>query len=171
MVTLSCLIIGGSVAVVQLSFRVLVGAWLLIVTVLVNSYSGTVISYLTVPKMKPPINTFEDLAASKEVELILLAETVIEQQIRVRDRSNSNDFFNIIICVRCLCLFRKDAKTGVMKILGDQVRNNPDRILNSVPKVNSQIATGRYAFPFVRIQLRVLQLCYLTMMALNPIII
>ncbi|XP_046636082.1 glutamate receptor ionotropic, delta-1-like isoform X1 [Daphnia pulicaria] len=141
---------GGSVAVVQLSFRVLVGAWLLIVTVLVNSYSGTVISYLTVPKMKPPINTFEDLAASKEVELILLAETVIEQQIRVRDRSNSNDFFNIIICVRCLCLFRKDAKTGVMKILGDQVRNNPDRILNSVPKVNSQIATGRYAFPFLQ---------------------
>ncbi|XP_046636084.1 ionotropic receptor 93a-like isoform X2 [Daphnia pulicaria] len=116
---------GGSVAVVQLSFRVLVGAWLLIVTVLVNSYSGTVISYLTVPKMKPPINTFEDLAASKEVELILLAETVIEQQIR-------------------------DAKTGVMKILGDQVRNNPDRILNSVPKVNSQIATGRYAFPFLQ---------------------
>lgn len=48
MVTLSCLIIGGSVAVVQLSFQVLVGAWLLIVTVLVNSYSGTVISYLTV---------------------------------------------------------------------------------------------------------------------------
>ncbi len=84
MVTLSCLIIGGSVAVVQLSFRVLVGAWLLIATVLVNSYSGTVISYLTVPKMKPPINTFEDLVASKEVELILLAETVIEQQIRVR---------------------------------------------------------------------------------------
>ncbi len=61
-----------------------------------------------------------------------------------------------LIFVRyCLCLFRKDAKTGVMKILGDQIRNNPDRILNSVPKVNSRIATGRYAFPFVSIQLRV----------------
>ncbi|EFX79724.1 hypothetical protein DAPPUDRAFT_244347 [Daphnia pulex] len=80
---------GGSVAVVQLSFRVLVGAWLLIATVLVNSYSGTVISYLTVPKMKPPINTFKDLAASKEVELILLAETVIEQQIRLQTFSNN----------------------------------------------------------------------------------
>lgn len=123
--------------------------------------------------MKPPINTFEDLAldlaASKEVELILLAETVIEQQILVR--LGQIIMISLIQYVRCLCLFRKDAKTGVMKILGDQVRNNPDRILNSVPKVNSQIATGRYAFPFVRIQLRVLQLCYLTMMALNPIII
>lgn len=68
----------------RFSFRILVGVWLLIATVLVNSYSGTVISYLTVPKMKPPINTFEDLAISEDVELILLADNVITMQIMVR---------------------------------------------------------------------------------------
>ena len=41
--------------------------------------------------MKPPINTFEDLVASEEVELILLADTVIEQQIRVSVH-HFNDF-------------------------------------------------------------------------------
>ncbi len=67
----------------RFSFRILVGVWLLIATVLVNSYSGTVISYLTVPKMKPPINTFEDLVISEDVELILLADSVITMQIMV----------------------------------------------------------------------------------------
>ena len=86
---------GGSVAIGRLSFRVLVGAWLLIATVLVNSYSGTIISYLTVPKMKPAINTFEDLIASEEVELILLADTVIEQQIRVSVH-HFNDFCTLL---------------------------------------------------------------------------
>jgi hypothetical protein len=68
----------------RFSFRILVGVWLLIATVLVNSYSSTVISYLTVPKMKPPINTFDDLAISEEVELVLLADNVITMQIMVR---------------------------------------------------------------------------------------
>ena len=49
-----------------------------------HSYSGTVISYLPVPKMKQPINNLEDLARSEDVGLILLADTVIEQQIKVR---------------------------------------------------------------------------------------
>lgn len=68
----------------RVSFRILVGVWLLIATVLVNSYSSTVISYLTVPNMKPPINTFDDLAISEEVELVLLADNVITMQIMVR---------------------------------------------------------------------------------------
>jgi hypothetical protein len=81
---LNCISSGNSVAIVRLSFRILVGAWLLVAMVLVNSYSGTVISYLTVPKMKAPINTFEDLVSSEDTKLILLADTVIAQQIKVR---------------------------------------------------------------------------------------
>jgi hypothetical protein len=34
--------------------------------------------------MKPPINTFEDLAISEDVEMILLADNVITMQIMVR---------------------------------------------------------------------------------------
>lgn len=76
--------IGGNVVVVHFSFRILVGAWILIATVLVNSYSGTVVSYLTVPKMKSPINTFEDLAASNDVEILIKADVVIGQQMMVK---------------------------------------------------------------------------------------
>lgn len=68
---------------VHLSFRILVGTWLLISMVLVNSYSSTVISYLTVPKMKPHINTFEDLATNKEIGIILLKDAVLAEQILV----------------------------------------------------------------------------------------
>lgn len=74
---------GGNVNGIRLSFRILVGVWLLIATVLVNSYSGTIVSYLTVPKIKPSINTFEDLAISKDVELIIKKDVVIGQQILV----------------------------------------------------------------------------------------
>jgi hypothetical protein len=58
--------------------------WLLLTTVLVNSYSGTVIFYLTVPKMKPPIETFEDLIACEDVEIILRQDFVIGKQILVQ---------------------------------------------------------------------------------------
>ena len=45
--------------------------------VLVNSYASTVISHLTVPKMKPRINTLEDLAsANQDIDIITWEETV-----------------------------------------------------------------------------------------------
>lgn len=66
-----------------MSLRVLLGVWVLMATVLVNVYSGTVISYLTVPRTKPPINTFEDLAANRDVGIILRTEAIITQYILV----------------------------------------------------------------------------------------
>lgn len=72
---------GNIIPVNRLSFRFVIGAWLLVATVLVNSYSGTVISFMTVPKMKPAINSFEDLVASKDVKLILLADTTTKKHI------------------------------------------------------------------------------------------
>jgi ionotropic glutamate receptor len=59
------------------------GAWLLAAMVLVNSYSGTVVSYLTAPKMMPSINTLEDLAASEDVGVVVFDNSVIEQDIMV----------------------------------------------------------------------------------------
>ena len=69
---------------VRFSLRILVGVWLLIATVLVNSYSGTVVSYLTVPKLKPSINTFEDLVENEDVGLIIKDDVIIGQQILVK---------------------------------------------------------------------------------------
>ncbi|EFX69520.1 hypothetical protein DAPPUDRAFT_258443 [Daphnia pulex] len=68
------------------SFRILAGFWLLGAMVLVNSYSGIVISSLTVPKMMPPIETLDDLAASKDVEIIVRHDTLIGEQILVSEK-------------------------------------------------------------------------------------
>ena len=67
-----------------LSFRILIGGWLLAATVLVNCYSCTIISYLTVPKMKPSINTLEDLAVDQDIDVIVWQEIVIGQLILVK---------------------------------------------------------------------------------------
>ena len=75
---------GGNIAVVRFSLRILVGVWLLIATVLVNSYSGTVVAYLTVPKLKPSINTFEDLVKNEDVGLIIKDDVIIGQHILVK---------------------------------------------------------------------------------------
>ena len=66
------------------SFRILVGCWLLATSVLVYGYSSIVVSALTVPKLKPAINTFEDLAANSDVGLILRGDMVVGQQVLVR---------------------------------------------------------------------------------------
>ena len=65
------------------SFRILVGAWLLVALVLVNSYSSTVVSYLTLPRRKPAINSLEDLAADESVGIILQTDTLVGQRILV----------------------------------------------------------------------------------------
>ena len=61
------------------SFRILAGLFLLSATVLVNSYSGTLISSLTVPKFKPAIDSLEDLANSEDVILTLNSNSVLAQ--------------------------------------------------------------------------------------------
>ena len=67
----------------QHSYRVLVGFWLLTAIVLVNSYSSTVVSSLTVPTMMPSITSLERLAASKDISILTRKDTAIGQQILV----------------------------------------------------------------------------------------
>ncbi|XP_045025959.1 glutamate receptor ionotropic, delta-1-like [Daphnia magna] len=108
-----------------MSLRVLLGVWVLMATVLVNVYSGTVISYLTVPRTKPPINTFEDLAANRDVGIILRTEALITQHIL-------------------------EAKTGALKTIGDQARRHADRFWTDQEKLSRRLATGRYAYPWIQ---------------------
>ena len=65
------------------SFRILAGFWVLVGMVLVNSYSGIVISSLTVPKMKKSIESLEDWAASDEVGVVLRSDVTTGEQILV----------------------------------------------------------------------------------------
>jgi hypothetical protein len=78
--------IGGREAFSRNSFRVLAGVWVLCATVLVNSYTGIVTSSLTTPKMNPSIESFEDLAASSEIGVVLRHDTSIGEQILVKSK-------------------------------------------------------------------------------------
>jgi hypothetical protein len=75
--------VGNTVPGSRFNFQIIIGAWLLAAMVLVNCYSGTVVSYLTAPRMIPSINNFEDLAASEDVGVLVLDNTFIGQQIMV----------------------------------------------------------------------------------------
>jgi hypothetical protein len=46
-----------------------VGLWCLTMVALVNAYTSTLMSYLTVPKLKPIVNTLADLAASLDTQV------------------------------------------------------------------------------------------------------
>ncbi|XP_057378577.1 probable glutamate receptor [Daphnia carinata] len=107
------------------SFRILAGFWVLGAMVLVNSYTGIVISSLMTTKTKPSIDSFEDLAASTETEILLRHDTSIGEQILL-------------------------ATSGVFKTLGDQARRNPGNIVGDAFKVTEKLETGHYAFPFIQ---------------------
>ena len=48
---------------------ILVGLWCLMCVVLANGYGGVLFSFLSVTKLEQPINTLEELANSKDVQL------------------------------------------------------------------------------------------------------
>jgi len=50
---------------------ILVGVWCLIAVVLANAYSGTLFSFLSVVKLEQIVNSIEELAQSKELQLIV----------------------------------------------------------------------------------------------------
>jgi hypothetical protein len=52
---------------------VLVGAWILVTVVLTISYAGNLLSFMTVGKVGPAINSLDELAHSKEIQLTLQA--------------------------------------------------------------------------------------------------
>ncbi|XP_046453793.1 ionotropic receptor 93a-like [Daphnia pulex] len=115
---------GGPEGNNRTSFRVLIGVWVLCAMVLVNCYTGIVTSSLTTPKLKPSINTLEDLAASNEVKIVIRSDTSTGVQIL-------------------------QATSGIYKILGDQVRSEPDRIFDDPFKLEAKLQTSRFAYPYM----------------------
>ena len=54
--------------------------------VLVNSYTGIVTSSLTTPKLKPSIDSLEELAASKQIAVLIRFDTSLGEQILVNSK-------------------------------------------------------------------------------------
>ncbi len=65
---------------IQLNSRravlIVVGVWCLMVVVLNNAYAGCLLSFLSVKKIGPAINSLGDLANSSDTQLIAQAGTV-----------------------------------------------------------------------------------------------
>ena len=74
----------------KLPVRILVAVWCLMALILVNSYTGNLISYLTVPRMKPVVNSFEELANSQETKLTIEAKNILSENILVNFNFNKN---------------------------------------------------------------------------------
>ena len=55
---------------------ILVGVWVLMTVVLANGYAGTLFSFITVAKLKQPINSIEELANNyPDVKLLIQGQT------------------------------------------------------------------------------------------------
>ena len=63
--------------------------WLLMTIVLANGYAGVLFSFLSVPKLEPIVNSLEELAESKTVQLVTLEKTTWALQLMVK---NTNQY-------------------------------------------------------------------------------
>ncbi len=60
----------------QLGYRILLGSWFLAAFVLVNANSSLLISYLTIPTLKPAAKNYDDLAIRRVQNLGFISEKV-----------------------------------------------------------------------------------------------
>ena len=67
----------------SLPTRLVVAVWCLIAVVFVNSYTSSLVSYLTAPRFIPLINTVQDLADSREIKIAPLKFTSIDSALAV----------------------------------------------------------------------------------------
>ena len=67
----------------SLAKKLVVAVWCLIAVVFVNSYTSSLVSYLTAPRFVPLINTVQDLADSRELQVSSLKFTSIDSTLLV----------------------------------------------------------------------------------------
>ncbi|XP_046452186.1 ionotropic receptor 93a-like [Daphnia pulex] len=103
--------------------RLVAGLWCLMMVVLVNAYTGTLRSYMTVPKLDPIVNTLTELAVSSETKM-----TVDIQLGKAR-------------------MFL-EATSGPYKLIGNSLRNNPELLVkgSSLEGMNNVLHRGAAYF-------------------------
>ncbi|PSN38342.1 Ionotropic receptor 93a [Blattella germanica] len=75
------------------SGRILVGAWWLVVLVIVTSYGGNLVAFLTFPRYKDSITNLEDLMANKgKVSWGILKDSSIEDHLKDSDLPRFKNF-------------------------------------------------------------------------------
>ena len=141
--------IGYSNPFTRNSLRIFGSLWLLLMTVMVYAYSGLLVGCLTVPTMTKPIETLEDVAASKEVVLQIDPKELAGMGKAVMARCTIS--FSFSIQIKFIDSIFKEGKTGVWKALGDQLRRRPDGLYNNTDITEKLFGLDRqnYATPQV----------------------
>ena len=67
----------------SLASYIVIGTWVLVTVVLSNAYAGTLFSFLSIAKLESPINSLQELAKAKDIQLVLHAQTELADQILV----------------------------------------------------------------------------------------
>ena len=68
----------------KLSSRIVAALWCLTSVILVNSYTTTLVSYMTSTKLVPVIDSIEDLAAKPDYQFMVETSTSFESTMLVR---------------------------------------------------------------------------------------
>ena len=71
-------------AIKTLPTRLVLSTWCLMCVVIINSYTGNLTSYLTMPALQPIPNSFQELALSKEISFIVDDSSVLAERVLVR---------------------------------------------------------------------------------------
>ena len=67
--------------------------------VLANGYAGTLFSFISVEKLKQPINSLDEVAHSKDVTLLLQSDTELSENFLVRRQLESLDKMSFEISI------------------------------------------------------------------------
>ena len=78
-----CVHLGYGLRLQSRAGYIIVGAWLLVTVVLANAYAATLFSYLSVAKLEPAINSLQELANAKNIQLIAQDHTELVERILV----------------------------------------------------------------------------------------
>ena len=75
-----------------LPVRIVMGVWLLAMVVLVNAYAGLLTACMTVPKLKPTVETFKDLVDNHQMKVTIELNSDLSYQFLVIHLSLYNDY-------------------------------------------------------------------------------
>lgn len=130
----------------KFSLRLVAGLWCLMMVVLVNAYTGTLMSYLTVPKLRPIVNTLEELAASSETQMTVDFELGKARMFLVINQRKV--CFNNLPILKALESFIQEATSGPNKVIGNSLRNNPQLLVkgSSTEGVKNVLQRGSVYF-------------------------
>lgn len=123
----------------RFSLRIILTCWLLAIVVLINAYKSVVISYLTIPKLKPIPQSLEELAAMKQYRITIMNNTLLANSILVL-----STLCGFYLC-NMSCIDFQNATSGTNKVLGDSLRQNPELLFTEFSQATKNVLESHAA--------------------------